>query len=136
MRHFGDFILLAWSEIEANINVIFLFEFGLPPKLELREGLQWPLFGRKELLLLDIPFNKRVDFLNQIGAIKKDEIAALRKFQKDRNRYFHGKEPPFVHLSEKDREKIMDTAWKATEASFNIAQRSVSKNKKEQLPIG
>jgi len=130
--HFGDFILLAWSNIEVNLNLAFLIEFGTPPKVGVKNGVQWPELDERGKFLLEIPLSKRIDFLKHIMAIKKDEISVLSTFQSDRNRYFHGKEPPFIHLSEDGRKRVMDSAYRATKVSFDIVDRLLSQKKAEK----
>ena len=127
---FGEFILFAWSAIEANIDMALIAEFGLLGKLGQRAGEGVPFdetdeFSKKSKFLLDIPFGRRMDFLSKSGVIKKEEFSVLHEFQRDRNRFFHGREPSFIHLSPDEKDGIMDRGSKATTTSFDIAERSV-----------
>lgn len=127
--HFGDFILLAWSGIETNLDVVFLASFNILPNIVEVDGVEWPRFeeDKRAKLLLDFTFNRKMEFLQQTGDIEQNEMVILKKFRRDRNRFFHGREPPFIHLNEKQRDEVMDTAGKAEKVSFDIAYRSMSK---------
>lgn len=124
-------MLYAWSQIEANIDIALIAEFGLLGKLGTRANVGMPFdetdeYNDKRKLLRAIPFGKRMEFLNETSVIKKEEFSVLRDFQRDRNRFFHGREPSFIHLSPSEKDGIMDRGTKATITSFDIADRSVA----------
>lgn len=61
-RRFSDLILLAWSEIEFNIDQIVAREFGLFYR------------DKKARILLEMNFGKKLEFLKENGVITKDEV--------------------------------------------------------------
>jgi hypothetical protein len=138
-------MILAWGEVEANINVTLLAEFGLltlassPSSAPGKDRLSFEAWMRffdvrtnpKEIqqihLLLDLPLNKKIDFLRKVGAINKEEFSTLRQFQRDRNNSFHGVilGSSALYLSKEDKISIMNHGVEASEVSSEIAMRSI-----------
>lgn len=131
-------MLYAWNEIEAYIDVAFIAEFRLLGKLGPKaQTLGTPFdesdeFSDRRKFLLDATFNKKLEFLRKVGVVHKKESTTLRKFQKDRNRYFHGREPSFVYLDDSERVLIMDGAQEALINSHKLAMRNVEKLKHDK----
>ena len=121
-RRFSDLILLAWSEIEFHIDQIVAKQFGLFYE------------DKKAQILLELNFQKKLDFLKKNGVITKDEYDTFQKFQKYRNKLFHGKEQPFfILLSDEARDEIMDNAVEAAQLALAIGLGD-STSRKESPP--
>ena len=126
-RRFSDLILLAWSIIEFDIDQIVANQFGLF------------YTDKKAQILLELNFQKKLDFLKKNGVITKDEYDTFKNFQKNRNNLFHGghllgKEQPFFFtLSDEVKDEIMDNAVKAAQLALNIGFRD-STSRKVSLP--
>jgi len=125
-----------------NVDWTLISEFGLfgflPPATpkdqhsvegQLRELLKRT--ARKELqqtcLLLDLLFNKKMEFLQKIEAIKKNERSAFHQFQRDRNRYFHGGIPgsQFIKLSDQEKTLMINHAERAVITCNTVMSRSL-----------
>lgn len=111
-RQFSDCILFAWSEIEFNLDQIVARQFGL-----------FIDDTKAKILLRDLTIQKKLDFLKEIYVITKDEYNIIKKFQEYRNKLFHGKQPFFFNLSDKEKDEVMDNAVNAAELTLVIGFR-------------
>jgi SUMO ligase MMS21 Smc5/6 complex component len=118
-RQFCCLILLAWSEVEFHINQIVVRESGLAYDDKKAEAV----VGKR--------FEKKLDILKKKGVIFKDESDAIEKFQHFRNNLFHGKEPSFVTLGDKEIDAIMDNAVEAAQLALDIGLGWHGKRDKE-----
>lgn len=118
-RQFSDLILLAWSEIEFHIDQIIAKEFGLVYTDE------------KAQILLEMNFQKKLEFLKKNKVITKEEYDTIKMFQEYRNKLFHGKKPFFFLLSDEEKEKIMDNAVEAAQLALDIGLGCHGKRPKE-----
>lgn len=100
-RRFSDLILLAWSEVEFNIDQLVARQYGL--------FADFAHFDKKTRFLLDTSFQRKLEFLRDCQVINNEEVSVIKEFQEFRNRLFHGKEPFFM-LAIEDEDKIMDNA--------------------------
>lgn len=100
-RQFSDLVLLGWSTIEFDIDQLVMSTFGL----------RWG--DKKGKILLDMTFNKKLQFLKEDEVFDKMEFKALKEFQEYRNRLFHGQEVFYIY-TESEKDKIMDMVIKAT----------------------
>ena len=108
-RRFSDLILLAWSIIEFDIDQIVADQFGLF------------YTDKKAQILLELNFQKKLDFLKKNGVITKGEYNTFKEFKKYRNKLFHGDEQPFFFiLSDEAKDEIMDNAVKAAQLALAI----------------
>jgi hypothetical protein len=110
-RKFSDCILLAWSEIEFDIDQVVARQFGLF------------IEDKKAKILLEMNFQRKIVFLKENGVITREEFNIIKKFQEYRNELFHGKQPFFFNLSDKEKDEIMDNAVKAAQLALDIGFR-------------
>jgi hypothetical protein len=118
-RQFCCLVLLAWSEVEFHINQIRAKESGLFHE------------DKKAKILLELPFGKKLEFLKKRGVLYQDEYDTIKKFQKRRNKLFHGKEPLFVTLNDTEKDEIMDNAVEAAQLALDIGLGCHGKRTKE-----
>ncbi len=103
---FSDLILLAWSQIEFNIDQLLVRQFGLFVQ------------DKKAKILLDLSFQRKIDFLRENEILTKDEYSVVKEFQEYRNRLFHGKEWFHFGLSKEEQDKIIDNAIRAAQLTL------------------
>lgn len=136
---FAEWLIVTWGAVEGYMDVALIAEFGLlnfappPPsddqhsvESQVRQVMKRARRKDEQIELpLDLPFNKKMEFLVKIGAIKKNERTVLRQFQKDRNRCFHGGiwGSKFINLSNDEKTLIMNHAEKALDISSDVMSR-------------
>ncbi len=77
-------------------------------------------------------FEKKLQFLKKQGVLYSDEFEIIKKFQECRNKLFHGKDqPPFVILSDVEKDEFMDNAVEAAQLALDIGFGLHGKRPKE-----
>jgi hypothetical protein len=148
-KDFAEFLIVSWGRIEGNLDVMLVGEFGLlsfapPEDSEHQESVESQLGqvlrqtkqkeAQQVALLLDLPFNRKMDFLKKVEAINEKEYTALRQFQRDRNHCFHGGiwGSPLVKLSMEEKKLILNHAEKAIDASSSSIMRLLQRLKLQE----
>ena len=111
--HSSDVVLLAWALIEMNLNQATLAAYRL--------STQDP----RSKLVFEAETDLMLNLLRKLGHLDEDENRQIKEFRAERNRLFHKPKVLFVaHLSDSDKEGIMDLAMKATDASHALWDRA------------
>lgn len=103
-RHkmFADLILLAWNTSEFYMNQLFTKQFGV--------YFDYP----EAKILIDMSFNKKLEYLKKFGVFSKEEFNTIKKFQEFRNKMFHGEDPHYFIWNDSKKERFMVEAIMAT----------------------
>ena len=87
---------------------------------------------KKAKILLELSFEKKLQFLKKQGVIHSYEFETIKEFQERRNKLFHGKDQPFfVTLSDEEKDEFMDTAVEAAQLVLDIGFGLHGKRSKE-----
>lgn len=113
-KRFADLILMAWIVSEYFINQLFTKQFDM--------YFDYP----EAKILIDMSFEKKLQYLKKFEIFSKDEFLSIQKFQRSRNKLFHGKNPEYMTWSDSKKEMLMDEAIEAT----NIITKALSSGKK------
>lgn len=113
-KRFADLILLAWSNIEFNVNQIVAGELGFFFRDEKAASLNKML-----------TFDQKLRFLRENAVISKKEYSVINSFQKYRNQLFHGKDWHYFIRNQDELDKLMDSAMEAAK----VVQRVMFRDK-------
>ena len=113
-KQFADLILITWVTSEFFMNQLFTKQFGV--------YFDYP----EAKILVDMSFEKKLQYLKKFEVFTKDEFQAIKKFQEFRNKLFHAEIPEYLTWPDSKKEGIMDEAIKAT----NIIRDALVSGKK------
>jgi len=113
-----ELLLLAWDEIEFNIDQLVADCFGLHATENDDSKVKW---------VLDKSFGKKLEFLKENQRISQDDYSVIHAFQRKRNDLFRkdGWHAIFM-MSQAEKRQLMDEAVKASTISTHILFRKSS----------
>ena len=111
---FSDLMILAWSEMEFNINQLVARQFEL---FYTDEKFRKLLKGRF------YKFQNRIEFLKEKGVITQEEFSRIEELKKYRNSLFHGEDWAFFIKDENEKNKIMDEAISVANLTLDMLVR-------------
>jgi hypothetical protein len=113
-KRFLECVVLAWQNVEDLVDKMTFQEFGL--NLVHDEDL------RIELLRNHTNFGSKLEFLKDAGRLSKIDMEVIKRFQKERNKLFHGNLSKDFHIMlipEAEKDRLMELALKASQIAVN-----------------
>ena len=83
---FYKFFVSTWQDVEKYIDQMTIHEYNLPSVVSGTDP-------RVDLLRHSAGFNRKVEFLKEMGRLSKSDVAKIRELARERNNLFHGGEP-------------------------------------------
>jgi len=109
---FSEFVLVAWGIIELRANEDILKAYRLSSQ------------DPKSEPLLHLSVGRKLEVLKELGYLSTDEYQTVFEFKKKRNDLFHRGALFILHLSQPEKEKVMDMGMQAADVMHNLSESS------------
>jgi hypothetical protein len=109
---FYEFLFVSWGIVEFRANESILKAYRLSSQ------------DLKSEPLLHLSVGRKLEVLKELGYLSTDEYQTVFEFKKKRNDLFHRGALFILHLSQPEKEKVMDMGMQAADVMHNLSESS------------
>ncbi len=106
---FSDFLFVAWGIIETSANDCILRAYGLSTQNPLHKGL------------VNLSIRRKLEILRDYGWLPLDVYKSVASFEEMRNHLFHTRGIFILHLTETEKNRIMDIGIRAADIMQDLS---------------